>query len=199
MARSPNRDKRYYGPALHVDLRDCEFQTPLWSASQLIIKARPGGLPGNLESDQTVHAVFTFEEERHHGLFEAKVAKLDAAQGQLGLQITWVSDDGKALLAKVAKRIDPKRPETRPIMKVGFTRNTLNWSLSGFLLGDYWGDLKNGTRFHGMIWMDTPRDPGVFAAHAVRNNQDRHTLSVKFDDIPDNTFELLEAVIKKSV
>jgi hypothetical protein len=197
VARSPNRDKRYYGPALRIDLHDSEYQTALWSTTQLIIKAKPGGLPGGVEPDQTLHAVFTFEEERHHGLFEATVAKLDAAQGQLGARLTWISDDGKALLAKIAKRVDPKRPETRPLMKVGFTRDTINWSLSGFLLDGYWGELKSGERFHGMIWMNTPRDPGVFAGHAVRVNRDRHTLSVKFDDIPDNTFELLEAVIKK--
>ena len=202
MAKAPpggNRDKRYYGPALRVDLLDNEHKTPLWSASQLIIKAKPGGLPGGLEPDQTVTAVFSFEDEREHGLFEATVAKLDAAQGQLGLRFTWVNEGGHALLAKMTKKVDPKRPETRPIMKVTFTRSTINWSLSGFLLGGYWGELKNGERFNGMIWMDKPQDPGVFGGHAVRVNHDRHTVSVKFDEIPDKTFELLEAVIKKSV
>ena len=190
------RDKRYFGPALRIDLLERGYETGLWSTSELIVKIPPGA---RAEGDQ-LSGVFTFagEGEGAHGLFDARVAKLDIARGLMGARFEWINQPGLSLLKSIAGRRRPDEHNNHPKMTLGFTYATLNWSFSGFLLGDYRGALEAGQRFRGMIWMDKPEDPGLFDAHAVRINRERHTLSVKFDALPSNTFALLEAVIHKS-
>jgi hypothetical protein len=190
------RDKRYAGPALFVDLRDAECETRLWTQKDLIVRAGRS-LPDGIGVHGTVTGVFSFEGQPDHGLFEARVEKLDLERGLFGGHFLWLSEHGQKLLALMAKGHDPQKPDERPMMKIAFTRSTINWSFSGFMLSDYRGDLTDGARLRGMIWMDKPEDPGLFAGHAVRVDKDRHTLSVKFDGLSPNTFALLEAVIKK--
>ena len=188
------RDKRYFGPALRIDLMDRGYETGLWSDSELIVKIPPGARAAG----DRLTGVFTFAGEEAHGLFEARVAKLDIPRGLMGAEFDWISQSGVSLLKSIAARRQPGEHNNHPKMTLGFAHMTLNWSLSGFLLGDYHGPLEAGQRFRGMIWMDTPEDPGLFDGHVVRVDRARHTLSAKFDTLPPSTFALLEAVMHKS-
>ncbi len=187
------RDKRYAGPALRVDLMDRGYETGLWSASELIVKIPTGA---RAEGDKLT-GVFTFAGEGAHGLFEARVAKLDIPRGLMGAEFEWISKPGMNLLKSIAARRRPGEHNNYPKMTLGFAHMTLNWSFSGFLLADYHGGLEKGQRFRGMIWMDIPEDPGLFDGHVIGVDRNRHTLSVKFDELPANTFALLEAVMHK--
>jgi len=188
------RDKRYSGPALRVDLLDRGCETGLWSAAELIVKIPPGA---RAEGDRLT-GVFTFAGESAHGLFEARVAKLDIMRGLMGAEFEWISQSGVSLLKSIADRRQPGEQNNHPKMTLGFAHTTLNWSFSGFLLADYYGSLEAGQRFRGMIWMDVPEDPGLFEGQVARVDRNRHTLSVEFDALPPNTFALLEAVMHKS-
>jgi hypothetical protein len=188
------RDKRYSGPALRVDLMDRGYETGVWSAAELIVKIPPGA---RAEGD-TLTGVFTFAGESAHGLFEARVVKLDIPRGLMGAEFGWISQSGVSLLKSITDRRQPGEHNNHPKMTLGFAHVTRNWSFSGFLLDDYYGAFEAGQRFRGMIWMDLPEDPGLFDGHVVGVDQHRHTLSVKFDALPPNTFALLEAVIHKT-
>jgi hypothetical protein len=197
--KSGFRDKRYLGPALRVDLMDAIHETRRWSTSQLIIEAAPLVLQqGGVQEGRKLTGVFTFEGQKIHGTFEAAIAKRESDDGLVAADFEWISERGRQLLRTMAGQRRPEESGEPPTMKVNFTQSTSNWSLSGFLLDNYHGCIKSGDRFRGMIWMDKPQDPGLFGAHAIRVDKLRHTLSVKFDELPANTFALLEAVIKKS-
>lgn len=200
--RSGSRDKRYLGPVLRIDLMDAVQETRRWSAERLTVELAPLALQhGGVLEGRTLTGVFTFADHKLHGVFEATLARPDvampdaasnAADGLAALDFTWISERGHRLLRTVAGEREP------PTMKVSFTHGTANWSLSGFLVENYHGALKSGERFRGMIWLDKPQDPGLFGAHAIKVDSLRHTLAVKFDEIPANTFSLLEAAIKKT-
>jgi len=195
VSRSPSaaefRDKRYSGQALLIDLHDAECEALSWTPGSFAVTAGPRAILETFGGDRVVTAVFTFDGEPDHGLFEARVEQLDAARGMLSAHFMWVNDAGQKLLKTMANR-HPEQP-----MRIAFTRVTHNWSFSGFLVGDYRGALKDGERVRGMIWSDDPKDPGLFAGHAVRVNREKHTFSVEFDDLPSESFTLLESAIRK--
>ena len=85
-----------------------------------------------------------------------------------------------------------------PKMRITLTYPTINWSLSGALLGSYWGGLADGEPFNGMIRVEKAQDSGVFSGASIRFNEDRKTLAMKFTSLSSETFELLEAAMKKN-
>ena len=184
------RDKRYSGQQLLIDLRDAEFETAEWTLGHFLITADPKKLPAGIEKGDLVTGVFNFEGVKDNGLFEAQVEAFDREHGVLAGRYEWMSERGRALLGRMA--VGVKRP-----LRIALTYRTLNWSFSGMLLGNYHGDLKDGEHFRAMIWSDTPKDPGLFNGHVVQVNKDRYTLAIKFDELADETFALLEQAIKK--
>ncbi len=193
--RSASRDKRYIGPALRVDLMDAVHETRRWSSLQVIVEAAPLALQ---HGGRKLTGVFSFAGHTLHGMFEAAIAKPGSEDGLVAIDFEWISERGRRLLRTVGSERKPAESGEQPTMKVHFTHSTSNWSLSGFLIDNYRGALGSGERFRGMIWLDKPQDPGLFGGHAIRVDAERHSLSVKFDDLPANTFSLLEAAIKKT-
>jgi hypothetical protein len=190
------RDKRYTIPVLQVDLFEKVLESRLYSLSQVIIPDYAGGMP----QGATFTGAFTFE---HHtprfGLFEAKAAKIDTGKKLLGAQFTWVSPAGLDLLDTVMKERKPDMQQIEiPKIRITFTYPTINWSLSGALLGSYWGGIEDGAPFNGMIRVEKAQDSGVFSGTSIRFNPDRHTLAMKFTSLSAETFELLEAAMKKN-
>ena len=183
------RDKRYASQALLVDLRDAECAAVSWSATRFTVNQAPQGALASLVDEKLATGVFTFDGESSHGLFEAAIEELDAERGRLAARFVWVSADGLKLLAE---SVDPSRS-----MKLAFGHATRNWSFSGLQLTSYRGEAKPGQRLRGMIWTDSPGDPGLFVATVVRPDAAHHTLSLKFVDLPDATFTLLERAMTK--
>jgi hypothetical protein len=183
------RDKRYASQALLVDLRDAECDAESWSASSFTVSKAPKGALASLVDETLATGVFAVDGETSHGLFEAAIEELDAERGHLHARFVWISEDGRKLLAGA---VDPTRT-----MKLAFGHATLNWSFSGLQLSSYRGDAKPGQRLRGMIWTDSPGDPGLFVATVVRPDSAHHTLSLKFADLPDATFGLLERAMTK--
>jgi hypothetical protein len=194
--RSAHRDKRYTIPILSVDLFEKVLETRLWSMTQMIIPNYEGGMP----QGATFTGCFTFE---HHtpriGLFEAKAAKIDTGKKLLGAVFNWITKEGTDLLDTVNKERKPDMPQIEvPKMRITLTYQTINWSLSGALLGSYWGGLADGQPFNGMIRVEKAQDSGVFSGASIRFNVDRKTLAMKFTSLSSETFELLEAAMKKN-
>lgn len=182
------RDKRYASQAVVVDLHDADCDAESWSVSRFTVGKAPKGALASLVDEKLAVGVFSFPGETAHGMFEAAIEELDAERGQLNARFTWISADGLKLLAGA----DPQRA-----MRLAFGHATLNWSFSGLQISGYRGEAKPGQRVRGMIWTDDPNDPGLFVATVVRPDTSHHTLSLKFVDLPDATFTLLEHVMKK--
>ncbi len=182
------RDKRYANQALLIDLHDAECDAESWSVSRFAVSTAPKGALASLVDQKLATGIFTVGGGASHGLFEAAIEELDAERGRLNARFIWISADGLKLLATS----DPQRT-----MKLAFAHTTLNWSFSGLQIGGYRGEAKSGQRVRGMIWADDPADPGLFVATVVRPDTSHHTLSLKFVDLPDATFSLLEHAMKK--
>jgi hypothetical protein len=188
------RDKRYTIPVLSVDLFDKVYPTNLWSSGQFIIRDYAGGL----EPGTTFSGAFTFEGHSSFGLFQAVVAKHDAERMMLGAKFEWISKPGTDLMV-AQNSVEPgQSPIQRMSMRVTITQPTVNWSLSGMLLDQYYGDVESGTTIRGMIRVGKAQESGIFNASVVRNHRERKTLALKFAALPGMTFELLENAMKKS-
>jgi hypothetical protein len=194
--RAAHRDKRYTIPVLSVDLFEKVHETRLWSFSQLIVPKYEGRMP----QGATFTGAFTFEDRpSHFGLFEAKALRIDAAKQMIGAEFTWISKPGFELLEQVNATRKPDMPAAEvPKMKVTFTYPTINWSLSGALIGQYWGGLPEGEPFNGMIRVEKAQESGVFSGIMIKYNEDRRTLATKFTSLSSETFELLETAMKKN-
>jgi len=194
--RAAHRDKRYTIPVLSVDLFEKIHETRLWSFSQLIIPKYEGRMP----QGSTFTGAFTFEERQgHFGLFEAKALKIDTAKQMVGAEFTWISKPGFELLEQMNATRKPDTPAIEiPKMRVSFTYPTINWSLSGCLVGQYWGGLEEGVPFNGLIRIEKAAESGVFTGVLIKYNEDRRTLAVKFTSLSSETFELLETAMKKN-
>jgi len=194
--RAAHRDKRYTIPVLSVDLFEKVHETRLWSFSQMIIPKYEGGLP----QGATFTGAFTFESfTPAFGLFEAKAVRIDTGKQMIGAEFTWISKPGFELLERVNATRKPDMPAIEiPKMRVTFTYPTINWSLSGGLIGNYWGGLPEGEPFNGMIRIEKAQESGVFSAILIKHNEERHTLAIKFTSLSSETFELLETAMKKN-
>ncbi|WP_198148379.1 PilZ domain-containing protein, partial [Elstera litoralis] len=95
------------------------------------------------------------------------------------------------------------RPEDNPDkgdpMKVTMNYPTINWSLSGMLLGEYDppDDVKPDMQLRGIIRTEKSQESGIFTAKVVRANPVRRTLALAFTSLSSELFDMLEAGIKK--
>ena len=192
--KSSFRDKRYTMPCLLVDLLSGICETRLWSNAQLILR----DFAGDLAVGEEFTGTFTFDDNPACGLFQARAVRLDPARRLAGAEFRWLSPAARDLIADAQAARKPDAPDQGPIMKVSITQQTINWSLTGMLLGRYQGELAEGQSLRGMIRLEKTQEPGPFAASVIRVNAERHTLALKFQDLPNGTFALLEAAIKKS-
>jgi hypothetical protein len=188
---SPVRDKRYRIPVLSVDLFQEPYETPLWSATQFILKDFRGGF----KADQKFNGAFRFKGQDMFGLFTAKAVRVDQFRQMLGAEFERVSDDGIELM-KVAAAM-PRTEEGPPLMIVSMTHNTINWSLSGLLLENFYWDAKPKSIVRGLIRVERQKDSATFSASVIRANREYNTLALRFEKLPPATFSLLEAAMKK--
>ena len=188
---SPVRDKRYRIPVLSVDLFQEPYETQLWSPSQFILKDFRGGF----KADQKFNGAFRFKGLDLFGLFTAKAIRVDQMRQMLGAEYERVSDDGQELM-KLAAAL-PRTDEGPPVMIVSMCHNTINWSLSGMLLENFYWDAKPKSIVRGLIRVERSRESATFAANVIRVNKEYNTLALRFEPLPPATFSLLEQAIKK--
>jgi hypothetical protein len=190
-APSPIRDKRYRIPVLSVDLFKEPSETQLWSTTQFILKDFRGGF----KTDQKFNGAFRFQGMDRFGLFTAKAVRVDEFRQMLGAEFERVSDDGQELMRLAAER--PRSDDSMPPMIVSITHNTINWSLSGMLLENFYWDAKPKTIIRGLIRVERQMGSAYFNASVIRANRETNTLALRFEPLPAATFSLLEAAIKK--
>jgi len=190
-APSPVRDKRYRIPVLSVDLFQEPYETPLWSAGQFILKDFRGGF----KAEQKFNGAFRFKGLDLFGLFTAKASRVDQMRQMLGAEFEWLSEDGKELMKLSAAM--PRTEEGPPLMIISMTHHTVNWSLSGCLLENFYWDAKPKSIVRGLIRIERLKESAAFSASVIRVNHEYHTLALRFEPLPPATFSLLEAAMKK--
>lgn len=192
--RSDHRDKRYEWPPLLVDLFDAVVETRAWSPSRIIAK----DLGIELKAGDVFSGAFTFDEHDTVGLFEACVVRRDPQRNIFGAEFSWISAPGFELLERVSGALDQASGEEKPPMMLTLTHPTINWSLTGMLLKQYYGALRPGATCRGLIRIEKTQVPGAFKAAVIRADHNARVIAMKFLELPHATFALLEQAIKKS-
>lgn len=190
---APVRDKRYRIPVLSVDLFQEPYETPLWSASQFILKDFRGGL----QSEAKFNGAFKFKGHDGVGLFTAKAVRVDTLRRMMGAEFVWVSEDGQELMRLAAAAPKSEGQEGPTMMIVSMTHHTINWSLSGMMVENFYWEAVPRSIVRGLIRVEKQREPATFSASVIRVNKEFNTLALKFEPLSSATFSLLEAAIKK--
>ena len=188
---SPVRDKRYRIPVLSVDLFQEPYETQLWSATQFILKDFRGGF----KADQKFNGAFRFKGIDTFGLFTAKASRVDTFRQMLGAEFEWLSEDGKEVMQKAS--LLPRTEEGPPAMVISMTHHTINWSLSGMLLENFYWDAKPKSIVRGLIRIERLKESATVSASVIRVNKEYNTLALKFERLPPATFTLFEQAMKK--
>lgn len=188
-----HRDKRYYIPVLSVDLFGKIYETTRWSFSHFILN----DFEEPMEVGSVFHGCLTFLNRQSFGLFEAKVAKVDSARKMVGCEFSWIAREGFALLEYMNSLRPEDQPDRGEPVRISIAYPTVNWSLSGMLLGGFLGNMKPNETVRGMIRSEKTHEAGVFTANSVRTNLEKKTLALKFTSLSPELFDMLEAAIKK--
>jgi hypothetical protein len=132
------------------------------------------------------------------GLFEARVRKRLPSEQIIMLDLLSLSPEGQRLMSDNEMQPRPDGGQQRPI-RVSFTHNTVNWSLTGMQLDGVRTPVEPGQMFNGLIRLPRGAEAGTFNATVVRRlGTDSLKVAFRFTSLPEATFALLEAAIKKS-
>jgi PilZ domain len=77
----------------------------------------------------------------------------------------------------------------------GGSHRTVDWSLSGAQVADYYGPRGLGEEVEGLVQVHTSIDSHPFKAVVVRRDSATGQLGLNFTKLSDSAFSLLEAVL----
>jgi hypothetical protein len=187
------RDKRYVNPVLSVDLMDRLYESPQWSGTGFMAHDAEDTMPQDVE----FHGIFNFDGRTGFGMFRGKVTRIDGTYK--GVSMTWVNESGRKLLDTMIAVRATLPPNQGPIMRVAIAYPTVNWSLSGMLIGEVHNPYEEGAHIRGMIRGEHSISAGMFKARVVKVLPDRKEMGFAFTELSDQLFDMLEGAIKRFV
>lgn len=193
-ARAKVRDKRLTMPNLFIDLRDKVYKTRVWAPGKFILSDYDGGL--GTGDDFT--GVLKIGGSPKVFLFDGHAARVDFINKKMAASFELHSAEGNELLAKYYAMKENNPTADLPPLLFSVAYRTVNWSLSGFLIGEYGGKLTIGQQFSGMIRLDKTNKAGFFRAEVKRHVPSVRGLGAQFLSLTPETFEMFEIAMKKS-
>lgn len=100
-------------------------------------------------------------------------------------------------VARHNERRRDKRQLTPPLSVSldGATYPTVDWSLGGVLVSDYYGTAAPGDEVEGRVQILTDTTSHAFKAVVVRRDSGAGELAVNFTELSDSAFSLLESAL----
>ncbi len=193
-ARSKVRDKRLNVPNLFIDLRDKVYRTKTWAPGKLILS----DYEGEIATGEDFSGVLKIGGSPKVFLFDGHAARVDYINKKMAASFELHSAEAHELLAKYYAVKETNPAAELPPLLFSLAYRTVNWSLTGFLIGGYSGKLKIGQQFSGMIRLDKTTKAGFFRAEVMRHVGAVRGLGVKFLSLTPETFEMFEIAMKKS-
>jgi hypothetical protein len=176
-------DKRYDSISLSVEIDgDPKVGTRHWSTDGFIIAEHRG----DQVEGQILHPILTVTGRSGRVPVTGRVVK---ASPHLVVELVDPSPAALTLLAPHPP--DKERPEL--IVATGY-RST-DWSLSGFSVTGYRGDLRLGDNLVATLAHDHSSKWVKFACTVVRSHKPSTALAVRFRGLSDGAFEFLEAAV----
>lgn len=192
--RAKVRDKRLTMPNLFIDLRDKVHKTKVWAPGKLI----QSDYDGELATGDDFTGVLKIGGSPKVFLFDGHVARVDFINKKMAASFELHSAEANELLAKYYAVKENNPAADLPPLLYSIAYRTMNWSLSGFLIGSYGGKLTIGHQFSGMIRLDKTNKAGFFRAEVKRHVPAVRGLGAQFLSLTPETFEMFEIAMKKS-
>jgi hypothetical protein len=192
--RSKVRDKRLNVPNVFVDLRDKVYRTQTWAPGKLILS----GYEGEIATGEDFSGVLKIGGNPKVYLFDGHAARVDYINKKMAASFELHSAEARELLAQCYAVKEANPAADLPPLLFSLAYRTVNWSLSGFLIGGYGGKLKSGQQFSGMIRLDKTTKTGFFRAEVKRHVGSVRGLGAQFLSLTPETFEMFEIAMKKS-
>ena len=181
MSKGPVRrgDKRYSTFSLSVEIVGTpSVVTDQWSSEGALVPNYTGDLGGG----QLIHPILT----------------VPGRPGRLPTTTRVVTAKPDLVVAFLSKGAEADRILAPPIgsaplplhLIMGY--RTIDWSLSGFMVADYRGNLTRGQRFHAILQSDRTTTGITVPCHVIRADLMKSTLAVRFDGLTDSAFRFLE-------
>lgn len=193
-SRAKVRDKRLTMPNLFIDLRDKVYRTKTWAPGKLILS----DYEGELATGEDFSGVLKIGGSPKVFLFDGHAARVDYINKKMAASFELHSTEAQELLAKYYSFKENNPSAELPPLLFSLAYRTVNWSLSGFLIGGYSGKLKIGQQFSGMIRLDKTTKAGFFRAEVKRHVGAVRGLGAQFLSLTPETFEMFEIAMKKS-
>ncbi len=201
LGRGPKfRDKRLTFPSLYIDLRDKIYKTSLWQPGT---DGQPGKLilndfDGRLASGEVFAGVMKISGEKETYVFDGTAIRVDFINKKLAATFEIGTPGGMERLRDIVAKRDPENKTPLPPILFSLAYRTVNWSLSGFLVGNYRGQLKKDQSFTGMIRLEKSQKSGFFRAEVRRFVSDCKGMAAEFTKFTPEAFELFEIAMKRS-
>jgi hypothetical protein len=198
-AKPKRKDKRYTHPVLLIDPNEGERRSVRWTAE---------------ESEEAA-----FLREPHEGYaagdsvicgmrFEAAQGKFFIVQGTFGERVREerpgrppgeplvpLTFDGHLSVAARALMARLATVEPQPPMTLSVHYYTMDWSLSGFMMGGYRGPKRQGERFGVFLRDRTGERSALFEVVARRWFPADNRLACEFVDVSEAAFQFLEEAV----
>lgn len=197
--RTKVRDKRIEHPWLWIDLNETRYSTRLWSPSRFIMDV----LDKRLVQDQEFCAVARLEGVPDVFLMDSVVTMHDRKNAKMAVNYEMSNPEASKLMRDIyqeSKNTTDEEGKTRPLPNLEFSvaYKSLNWSLTGFMIGNFTGTVQIGQTFNGLVRLPKTQRTGGFRAQAVRFQENGLGLGCRFLEMSQSLFDMLEYALKRS-
>lgn len=193
--RTKVRDKRITHPWLWIDLNEKSYSTLLWAPTRLIMDVTDNRL---LQGDEFC-AVAKVGDKLDALLIDGMVTMVDQKNAKMAINYEVANPDGAGALQKIYSD-SRQSPDEAPLPQLSYSvaYKSLNWSLTGFMVGNYTGEVRQGQVFSGTIRLPKTQKTGRFRAQAVRFQKETQGLGCRFLELSQSLFDMLEYALKRS-
>jgi hypothetical protein len=178
-------DKRYSMLKLCVEVVGTPVMaTDQWSDKGYVVH----GYEGDVVEGQILYPILSVEGRQGRVPVKAKVMQ---TKPDLVSAILAAGSEGPRILAPFMG----SKPLTLTITPAF---RTIDWSLSGFMLGDYRGNLQKGQRFEARLQSETAPVAVSVNCYIIRADPGRGILAARIEGISDDAFRFLERAMAAS-
>lgn len=178
-------DKRYSVLKLSVEVVGTPLMvTDQWSSKGYVIH----NFQGEEAEGHILYPILSVEGRQGRVPVKAKVMQ---AKPDLVMAIMAAGQEGPRILAPFLG--------SKPLaLTVTPAYRTVDWSLSGFMLADYRGNLQKGQRFEARLQSETAPAAVSVNCYVIRADLVKRVLAVRIEGISDQAFRFLERAMVAS-
>lgn len=191
--KSAVRDKRISEPALFVDMRDRVASTRLWAPDRFIIDE----FKAPILEGETITGMMKLRGNHQLFLFEGEVAKINATTKRMAATYRLLDPAGLKVFTETYEARTSSDPKPLPALFISMCYKTINWSLTGMLIGGYGGTLDVGNAVTALVRLPGTTMTAMAVGHCARRVGSERDLGIRFHGCDNDLFALLEEAMRR--